>query len=274
MSLIGDSNENPHLYVIEVKGSIVSEEGNQYAQGWTAGDIADINDSSWVKEHFDVITHSFDSDLRLNKKRRAVPYAYYVAYGSIGVKEGLSKYADLTCIHGYPPAFIYLDEYLKEVEDYLSVTIPSQAKDIFYNGLYVTAFGILELFLCDFLLCGILSNGENFNRAASLLCKSSSVPARGIENIIRKTITGKVFHKFEEINKLFRSVLDIELPNTDGLKRLIHRRHNIVHRYAISNIDRMTVCDATEDDVSCLIHEIRAFSSDLWKYVSQLENPL
>ncbi len=267
MSISRNTEEHPHLYIIEVKGSIVSEEGNQYAQGWVAGSVADANKESWAKEHYDEITHSFDSDLRLNKKMRAVPYAVYVANGSVGLKEA-SEASDLTCIPGYAPAFLYLDEYLKEIDSYLDIAFSSIVEDVFYNGLYVSTFGILELFLCDFLLCGIFSNGENYSRACALYCADkNAASAIEMENTIRNAISKKVFHQFDSIGHLYSEILGIDFPNTERLKRLIHKRHNVVHRYAISNIDRMSVCDASKADVRQQIEEIRTFSSGLWERV-------
>lgn len=271
MYLSQNRKEHPHLYIIEVKGSIISEEGNQYAQGWAAGSVADANKASWVKEHYNEVTHSFDSDLRLNKKRRAVPYAFYAANGSVGIK-GTSETAELTCVPGYAPALLYLDEYLKEIESYLDIAISSIVEDVFYNGLYVSTFGILELFFCDFLLCGIFSNGESYSRACALYCTDINVSsAIEMENTIRKAISKRVFHQFDSIGHLYSELLGIDFPNTERLKRLIHKRHNVVHRYAISNIDRMSVGDASKADVRQLIEEIRLFSSGLWERVENDE---
>ena len=270
MSLSRNIEEHPHLYIIEVKGSIVSEEGNQYAQGWAAGSVADANKASWVKEHYNEVTHSFDSDLRLNKKMRAVPYAFYAANGSVGI-EGASETAELTCVPGYAPALLYLDEYLKEIESYLEIAVSSIVEDVFYNGLYVSTFGILELFLCDFMLCGIFSNGESYSRACALYCADKNASAIEMENTIRESISKKVFHQFDSIGHLYSDILGISFPNIVRLKRLIHKRHNVVHRYAISNIDRMSVCDANKADVRQLIEEIRTFSLELWERAKEDE---
>lgn len=273
-SVYGESriNELPHLYVIEVKGSIISEEGNQYAQGWAAGSVGGANKTIWEKERYDDVTHSFNSDLRLNRKCRAVPYAYYVAYGDAGIRESSSVYADLSCCEGYSPAFLYLEEYLKEIEGVFSEDIPASVKEVCYNGLYVSTFSVLELFLCDFLLCGIFSDGGNYKRAVSHFCEKDTMTAIEIENRIKKTITRLVFHRFDKIRDLYWEVLIISFPDTENLNRLIYKRHNIVHRYALSNIDRMTVCDACEEDIICLIQEIKAFSTSLWGRVQSIKN--
>lgn len=271
MPVSRNTKEHPHLYIIEVKGCIVSEEGNQYAQGWATGSVANVNKANWVKEHYNEITHSFDSDLRLNKKMRAVPYAIYVANGSVGI-EGESETAELTCIPGYAPAFLYLDEYLREIESYLDIAVSSIVEDVFYNGLYVSTFGILELFLCDFLLCGIFSKGESYSRACALYCADkNAASAIEMENTIREAISKKVFHQFDSIGHSYRDILGIDFPNAERLKRFIHKRHNVVHRYAISNIDRMSVCDASKADVRQLIEEIRTFSFGLRERANEYE---
>ena len=92
---------------------------------------------------------------------RAVPYALYVANGSVGIQEGAGPDVDLSCCPGFSPAFAYFYEYIEEVR-------------------------------------------------------------KGAEC-----------------------------------------RHNIVHRYALSNKDRMTVCDATSDDVRDLIQTIVVFVEDM-----------
>lgn len=270
MYLSQNRKEHPHLYIIEVKGSIISEEGNQYDQGWAAGSVAEANKASWVKGHYNEVTHSFDSDLRLNKKMRAVPYAIYAANGSVGI-EGTSETAELTCIPGYAPAFCYLDENLKEIESYLDIAVSSKIEYVFYNGLYVSTFGILELFLCDFLLCGIFSNGEGYSRACALYCDNKNASALEMENVIRKSISKLVFHRFNEIKDICYNVMGICLPDTEKLNWLIHKRHNVVHRYALSSIDRMRVCDTTKADVRQLVEEIRVFSSGLWERVKEYE---
>ena len=203
----------------------------------------------------------------LNKKKRAVPYAIYIANGSIGLKDKTSQSAELICMPGFSPALAYLDDYLKEIESYISMRIPSGVVTPFLNGLFVSTFSILELFLSDFLLCGVFSDEENYLRASSVCCRKIGVSALEMENTIRRVISSKVFHRLDDIALLFRSVLEISFPDTDQLKRLVHKRHNIVHRYVLSSIDRMTVCDAKEDDIIRLIQEIRVLASALQRCV-------
>lgn len=80
-----------------------------------------------------------------------------------------------------------------------------------------------------------------------------------IENRIREEIMRIVFHQFEKVRKIYESILGFKLPNTKELNNMIHRRNNIVHRYAITNIDRMRVCDASYDDITHLLNIVVQF---------------
>ena len=251
-----------HLYLIEVTGDIISEEGNQYALGWSAFNIYDVNKTQWSDEKYNPKTHSFSSDLRLNKTRRAVPYALYYSIGGTGVRSDCSD-AGLTCAPGFFPAFAYLEENLNDIEDALSVPVQVPLRRFLYNGLYVSTFSALELFLSDCLLCGVFSDDFSFSRAVSFFQLGEVVDPLQVENAVRNETEKKIFHRFDHVKKMYKDILGKDLPDTESLKEKIHKRHNIVHRCSLSNIDRMTVCDATEEDVHSLIETVAEFASDL-----------
>lgn len=197
-------------YIIYVTGSIVAIEGKNYTQSWVAGACSD---GSLKKDPFvySEKTHSVVGDLLLDKSRRAVPYAHYVAYGSVGLQEGAGADVGLSCCNGFDAAFSYFEDYIEEIRR--AVAFPIDEK----------------------------------------------VSKMRIKNVIYH----KVFHKFSEIEALFSGIFDFGFPDWTELEKRIHRRHNIVHRYALSNIDRMTVCDATYDDVQDLIQTIEAFVEEM-----------
>jgi hypothetical protein len=72
-----------------------------------------------------------------------------------------------------------------------------------------------------------------------------------------------VFHNFAIVRKFFKRILGFDLPDTTSLERLLHRRHNIVHRFSYSNIDRIRQCVPQREDVQKLIKECDLFVSQL-----------
>lgn len=239
-------------YIIYVTGSIVAIEGKNYTQSWVAGACSD---GSLKKDPFvySEKTHSVVGDLLLDKSRRAVPYAHYVAYGSVGLQEGAGADVGLSCCNGFDAAFSYFEDYIEEIRRAVAFPIDEKVSNLYFNGLYIEAFSILELFLCDFLMCGVFSEEDYYNRAMNKLWVVERLDQYAVEMRIKNVIYHKVFHKFSEIEALFSGIFDFGFPDWTELEKRIHRRHNIVHRYALSNIDRMTVCDATYDDVQDLI---------------------
>ena len=240
-------------YIIEVKGDVVAKEGCHYAQDWVAMTASEYCDQMGAYEYtYDKDSHSVTGDLYLTLKRRAAPYAVYCAAKNVAVSAD-NRYADVAAAPGFLPAFSYFKEYMAQIKHHLDIQVPDEIRASYYNGLYVSVFSILELFLNDFLLCGIFSNEVFYNNAICKIGLSESVDQFEIENKIRETITKIVFHQFDKVRKVYKSILGLELPNSKELENKIHRRNNIVHRYALTNIDRMQVCDASYDDIMSLI---------------------
>lgn len=252
-------------YIIEVSGCIIAKEGKNYTQGWTAGSHADINlhKAMVLPSIYDENQHTVLGNLVLDKKKRAVPYATYFAHGDVGIADEAETGTDLCCSFGFFPAFAYFKEYITEIEDCLKVRVCDEIKEMFYNGLYISAFSVLELFLCDFLLCGVFTNDRFYEKTLIILNIKDDVDQYKIEKTIKNVVYSKVFHRFDEVEKIFNAVFDFDFPNYKILKKYIYKRHNIVHRYALSNQDRMTVCCASYGDVTNLIEIIKGFVDEM-----------
>lgn len=255
-------------YIIEVKGDVVAKEGCHYAQDWVAMSASEFCDKIGLYEYvYDKDSHSVNGDLILSLKLRAAPYAIYCAAKNVSVVSD-NRNADVAAAPGFLPAFLYFDEYINQIKCDLDIQVPDRIRALYYNGLYVSVFSVLELFLNDVLLCGIFSNESYYYNAISVFGFSEPVDQFEIENKIREKITKIVFHRFDKVSKIYKSILGFKLPNTKELKNMIHRRNNIVHRYAITNIDRMRVCDASCDDITHLIDVVVKFVEQMKSLVN------
>jgi hypothetical protein len=255
-------------YIIEVKGDVVAKEGCHYAQDWVAMSASEFCDKIGLYEYvYDKDSHSVNGDLILSLKLRAAPYAIYCAAKNVSVVSD-NRNADVAAAPGFLPAFLYFDEYIAQIRHDLEILVPDEIRALYYNGLYVSVFSILELFLNDLLLCGIFSNELYYNNAIRKYNLSESDDQFEIENRIREEIMRIVFHQFDKVRKIYESILGIEFPDTKELDNMIHRRNNIVHRYAITNIDRMRVCDASCDDITHLIDVVVKFVEQMKSLVN------
>ena len=249
-------------YIIRVSGSVVAKEGKHYTQNWVACACSEgnIEQTPFV---YSEKKHSIIGDVFFDKKRRAVPYALYVANGSVGIQENAGSDVDISCCPGFYPAFAYFNEYIGEIRNGLDIQVEEKIRDLYLNGLYVGAFSVLELFLCDFLMCGVFFKETYYQNALRVLGVGENPDQYVVEEKIKNVVYRKVFHNFEDVEKLFRDIFDFGFPDWKELNKRIYRRHNIVHRYSLSNKDRMTVCDATSDDVRDLIKTIGVFVEDM-----------
>ena len=249
-------------YIIQVSGSVVAKEGKHYTQNWVAYACSegDIEQTPFV---YSEKKHSIIGDVFFDKKRRAVPYAHYVANGSVGIQDGAGPNVDLSCFPGFYPAFAYFNEYIEEIRKGLDILVEEKIRDLYLNGLYIEAFSVLELFLCDFLMCGVFLKETYYQNALCVLGVGENPDQYVVEEKIKNVVYRKVFHNFDVVEELFLNIFDFGFPDWKELKKRIYRRHNIVHRYALSNKDRMTVCDATSDDVKDLIETIVVFVEDM-----------
>lgn len=249
-------------YFIQVSGSVVAKEGKHYTQNWVALACSEGNIEQ-TRFVYSEKKHSIIGDVFFDKKRRAVPYALYVANGSVRIHEGAGPDVGLSCCPGFYPAFAYFNEYIEEIRNCLDIQLEERIRDLYLNGLYIEAFSVLELFLCDFLMCGVFFKETYYQNALSVLGVGENPDQYIVEEKIKNVVYHIVFHNFKDVEDLFRGIFDFGFPDWNELKERIYRRHNIVHRYALSNKDRMTVCDATSDDVRDLIETIIVFVEDM-----------
>lgn len=250
-------------YVIEVTGNIVAREGKHCAQNWVCLSLLEFSEQNDLGE-YDIKTHSITGDVILDYKMRAAPYAIYCAKKGTGIADTKCG-ADIVAAPGFYPAFFYFDEYVEQVEQQLEVPVDAEARDIYYNALYVKVFSILELFLSDVLLCGIFTNENSFEKTFDTLEIEKTSNQFIIENKIKNCVYHIVFHRFINVNKLFNSILGFNIPNSEKLEKQVYRRNNIVHRNALTNVDRMRVCNATCQDVQRLIDDAKQFVAEMRK---------
>ena len=154
-------------YIIQVSGSVVAKEGKHYTQNWVAGACSEgnIEQTPFI---YSEKKHSIIGDVFFDKKRRAVPYAHYVAKGAV-IQESECPDVDLFCSPGFLPAFAYFSEYIEEIRNGLDIQVEEKIRDLYLNGLYIEAFSVPELFLCDFLMCGVFFKEIYYQNALHVL---------------------------------------------------------------------------------------------------------
>lgn len=145
----------------------------------------------------------------------------------------------------------------------MDLPIDERLINLYYNGLYISAFSILELFLCDFLLCGVFFKEEYYLNALTKLGIKLRPNQFLVEQKIKNVIYNRVFHRFDEIQDIFTFVFDFGFPDWNELGKRIDKRHNVIHRFALSKENRMVVDNATKADILDLIHTIEKFVEDM-----------
>lgn len=257
-------------YIIEVEGEIIAKDVKQYAVNWACGAIGGDPESIDNNYDYDKERHAVKGNLVLDNNKRAVPYATYYTKKGIQVYGGgdVSAYGS-----GPGPAFAYYRDNIEKLKAKLETKVPVDVQGSLYNGLYLEGFSILELFLSDFTLCLCFQSDELFERATAYIRTQETKDEKGESSCDKKHTTtdlvvrnyfssSMVFHRFGQVNKLFAS-MGIRMPNTVALESLLHRRNNIVHRNAYSNIDGMRSTNATQEDVLKLIDACNEFVNAL-----------
>lgn len=261
-----------HEYVIKVEGRIVNYKGDHYAQGWAAGGIATLDDTITKIQDYSYkrITHSVEGDLILDGSKRIPPYAIMSAAGGIcdlrrEIEFGIGLEGGLVYLPGFDGAFAYYHDNIDEVKALLNINVGDNVETSFIRGLYVDVFSIIELFLGDYLLCGIFTNDEYYENClkSDFFKFGKNATDQEIESGILDKIEKIVFHDFDKVRRLFKEILNSTLPDSKELEKLLHKRHNIVHRFSYSNIDRIRLCIPTREDVRNLIDACDKFVSDI-----------
>lgn len=208
-----------HPYVIRVKGRIISLGGNHYAQGYAVYGIATLDGTIGdVREYtYNKSTHSIVGDLILDGTKRVPPYAIMSAEGGIadlgstielvvdGVTHSMKIDRGITYLPGYSAALMCYKENMKQIKSSLSIKVYSRAESAYVRGLYVDAFSVIELFLGDFLLCGIFTDDSCYDRSLSSALfeiNDTSSPLE-IETAVLSKIEKTVFHDFDKVKDVF-----------------------------------------------------------------------
>lgn len=254
-------------YIIEVKGEVIANAKTHYAQNWVCCDMSSsIRNDSYS---YDPKTHTVNSNLVLNENRRAVPYAIYFAKNGIAA----NSTGDISGYPGYGAAWEYYKENIAEISNLLKYDVPKEIKQTFYNGLYADVFSILELFLSDFILCMIYSNETVYENAIRYY-ETSQKSINEVSDIERKVhdffFKGVVYHRFKKVERMFVEIINIKSPDYMNLERLLRKRHNIVHRFYFSSIDRMELVNITLEDITNLIEEANTFVGKLIENVDNV----
>lgn len=237
------------MFIITVAGEIIANDKKHYAQNWACLCRSEIiYDNSF---RYDEQQRRVASNLILNKRIRAVPYAAYVSEKNISA----CSTGDIACAPGAMAAILCYKDNISEIEELYNSIIPKETEDFFYNGLLTGIFSILELFLSDVLLCMIFSNNEVYNRTLDWLkqkkkCLDIVDPDLKIQFFFTNKI---VYHRFDDVNCIFKNLLQISIPDTSQIQTFLHKRNNIAHRFAFSNIDRMGMTTIDLDMIKKLI---------------------
>ena len=252
-------------FYIKVLGEIKTEDDTpQYALNWVCGSIGgDVKNPSFV---YNEKEHIVKSDLILNSRVRSVPYAFYIT------EKGICG-GHIVAGAGIGGAYAYFEESLSSIEDRLSLNLDEHISETVYNALYVETFSALELLLADTLLCLIFSKEECYNNAVVFYLENSKRQKEiKKEDLIRKVhrffFKNIVYHSFKRVNKAYSQITGRCLPSIDELNKLIHLRHNIVHRHSMDSFSRMRVTSATKESVEKLLFEVKTFAMSLMKSLS------
>lgn len=260
-----------HGFIIEVKGTITATEQTHYAQEWTS--LSDREESISITNDFKTFNHEriIRSNLILNKNCYSIPYAVYYSKNNIIAKDN----GDIAAAQRSLAALCYLKDNIKSLRAE-TMHIESNVSRTYINGLYVSAFSALELFLCDALLCEIFSNDKFFWNAITHTHKHKQI----VHNISNKQLIYKlknyftnsiVYHRFKEVDTLYYEITGVHIPNHDQLSFFLRKRNNMVHRFSLSNIDRMQVTLVNTNDLFALYNAIEAYAIQLHNNLESLD---
>ena len=148
--------------------------------------------------------------------------------------------------------------------------LPQKIKDNLYRLLYANIISKMEAFLCDTIVNYVLSCEahkrrfvQKYEPLATQKFQMSAIYAKyeNLDKIIKGALTSIVYHDIELVKKLYKNVVDIELPYTKAIEDAIQIRHDIVHRNGkdkdgnIHNVTRVDV-EILSDHVKDFIYEV------------------
>lgn len=133
----------------------------------------------------------------------------------------------------------------------------------------------MEAFLCDTIVNYVLSceaHKRRFVQKYEPLAKQqfqmSAIYAKyeSLDKIIKGALTSIVYHDIDLVRKLYKKVVDIDLPYTKAIEEAIQIRHDIVHRNGkdkdgnLHSVTRIDV-EILSDHVKDFIYEVDSLVS-------------
>lgn len=162
-----------------------------------------------------------------------------------------------------------LGERNNEIRDRANDRIIHDCESYYYNGLYLALYSSFELALMDMLLLKVTAYEKYYKQEVSYWIKKENVQNVKADldeyfiTIIKYYINSVVYYRFDDVYSKFKEILNVYLPSTLKLRLFFRKRDNIVHRFAISNLDRITITNVNRSNVIDLFDEIDLFLSQL-----------
>ena len=259
-------------FVIKVKGKIIIKEGIHFIQGCGACGISSLEQYSEMNMligtghlvesasfDFNEEDQTVDSDLIVDRNIRLVPYACYVAEKGLVDYSGLLDHSFQVCPGYYPAIHCYRNN-IDEIKRLLTLEINTDAEEAFCRGLFLQGFSILELFLSDYLLCGIFNVDGCYERAIRYftLCQHKHIKENDMMSLC-DAVNETVFHRFEMVNFMYGYILEKDFPEVGGLKTFLNDRNDFAHRYVFSKKNHMQPQLINRQKVNRLIKACDAF---------------
>lgn len=257
-----------HL-VVKVNGNIIVEtEGHIFHYDmacYGADDIKEINKYSKPGKFIDD-TLIIDGDLVLDETTAVLPYASYVAMKDISVNSLCRPSINVNS----------WSERNKDILNKANIEIPEVCKQHYYNGLFLSLCSSFELAVMDILLMKITTVQKYYDKAVKYWLLKTKVKHLKMNNdkyfisVIKYFTNTVVYHRFGETQQIYKDILDIDLPNFSQIETAFRKRNNIVHRYSISNLDRITITNASYIDIVNLEKDVGQFLNSLEERVDPL----
>lgn len=257
------------MYLIKVEGEIKVISGSHYIQEASSRSYGgEPNNGDY---YFDWGKRIVYGDLILTNKKKAIPYAGYYTDKGICVYEGAQLYA----ASKYYAAFYYYRDNIAYIRSILNKKIDSEdLEELICKSLFIDLWSALELLLCDLLMCMIYIYDDVHCIATDYYVRKIASPDKAktedIDDAEREYFFDKiVYHRFSEVGKMYKEILGIKFPKFNGVRSYIHKRHNIVHRHSLSNLDRMSITVVSREDVEGFMNEVENFVNELKSRIDQ-----
>ncbi len=204
-----------------VKGNLIFRSGDHQVKELVA--YAGVE---WEK----IAEHITNGDLIITDRDILMPYKIYCASGDISTNGnligGLQTPNDVVRIYR---------EEINNLQQLRRQKVSSNLAEVLNRQIYIGVVGTMELFLSDFLYSMVLGFRKYFNKFcenSSRTFKLKEISARQwrTQDAVIKTIIETNYHRIEDINKIYKKVLDSEFLSSKKLAKQILTRHSLVHR--------------------------------------------